>query len=71
MTLRDDLITRRDNIGTELTSVKNTDRHWQAYKSGLYHELEEIRKLLADPTIDLTASSGAVQPFEEETIGIS
>ena len=71
MVLRDDLITRRDNIGTELAEVKNTDRHWQSYKAGLYDELKEINALLETATIDQTANTGSIVPFEEESRGVT
>lgn len=71
MGIRDDLIARRDDIGTELTSIKNTDRHWVNYKQGLYDELKSINELLEDPMLDSTSGDGGIGPFEFETTGFT
>ena len=71
-TVRENLVARMENIGVELRDVKNTDRHWSAYKQGLYDELARLTALLEAGGIDQDAAGGdTLFPFEAHTTGIT
>jgi hypothetical protein len=68
MSFRSDILTRRDNIATELKNVRTQDNH--AYVLRLWEELRRCNELLQSSLTDAT-SADDFGPFEHETRGVT
>lgn len=68
MTFISDIITRRDNIATELAAVRNTANH--EYVLRLWEELRHWDALLQSPMLTVT-SADDFDPFEVITQGMT
>lgn len=65
---RENLMTRRANIATELAAVRNTDTN--EYVLRLWEELRRLDLLLQSPMVEASANE-SFGPFEEASRGIT